>query len=258
MVARKLSSLKGLERFLRAFIEEGVPDMTRWLQSKKKSRLLLDEVHKHIFDLGPPTPPGKGTWRTKYYQWLMHHSSEILTTLDTMKDIEFYVGRFPYSKAKIAKHRHLQFHIEAFLQEIYILQQRLIQFLTFIARQHRRDPRLPQIQAACKVLNDFVIDAMKKGIAIRGSHVHKWRLSDTQIDRLHGINLHTMMPNKEIKKAFEAYYESEYRKIRKQWRKWIASGIAEARNLVDAYFDEVFKLMFDDKGKLIYPSRLKL
>jgi hypothetical protein len=28
--------------------------------------------------------------------------------------------------------------------------------------------------------------------------------------------------------------------------------------LVDAYFDEVFKLMFDDKGKLIYPSRLKL
>jgi hypothetical protein len=174
-----------------------------------------------------------------------------------MKDIEFYVGRFPYSQARIAKHRHLLFHIEAFLGELYILQQRLIQFLTFITRQHRRDPRLQQIQAACKVLNDFVIDAMRKGIAIRGSHVHKWRLSDNQIDRLNGINFYTMMPNAKIKKAFKAYYESEYWKIRKHWRKWIASGIAEAQNLVDAYFDGVFRLMFNDKGKLLYPSRLK-
>jgi hypothetical protein len=257
MVPPKTSSLKGLEKFERALVEEGMPDMIGLLQSKKKAKLLLDEIHKHIFDLGPPTPPGKTTGRSKHRQWLMHHSSEILTTLDTMKDIEFYIGRFPYSKAKIAKHRHLQFHVEAFLQELYILQQRLIQFLKFIERQHRRDPRLPQIQAECEVLNNFVIEAMKKGIAIRGSHVHKWRLSDTQIDRLNGIRFYTMMPNKKIQTAFKAYYESEYRKIRKQWRKWIASGTEEAQKLVDAYFDEVFKLMFDDRNKLVYPARLK-
>jgi hypothetical protein len=34
-------------------------------------------------------------------------------------------------------------------------------------------------------------------------------------------------------------------------------GMAEAQKFVDAYFDEVFKLLFDDKGKLAYPSRLK-
>jgi hypothetical protein len=47
------------------------------------------------------------------------------------------------------------------------------------------------------------------------------------------------------------------RKTRKQWRGWITGGIAEAQKLVDAYFDEAFKLVSDGKGKPIYPSRLK-
>ena len=46
------------------------------------------------------------------------------------------------------------------------------------------------------------------------------------------------------------FYESEYWKTRKQWRGWIAGGgIASAQKLVDAYFDEVFKLVFDDQGQ---------
>jgi hypothetical protein len=98
---------------------------------------------------------------------------------------------------------------------------------------------------------------MKKGIAIRGSHVHKWRLSDTKIDRLNAIRFYTLGPGTELERVFRAFYEAEYRKTRKQWRGWITGGIMEAQKLVDAYFDEVFKLMFDGRGKPIYPSRLK-
>jgi hypothetical protein len=76
MVPPKTSSLKGLEKFERALVEEGMPDMIGLLQSKKEAKLLLDEIHKHIFDLGPPTPPGKTTGRSKHRQWLMHHSSD--------------------------------------------------------------------------------------------------------------------------------------------------------------------------------------
>lgn len=223
--------------------------MTRLLKSKK-AKLLMHEMHKEIFELGPPTPLNKPTGRTRYHQWLMHHGSEISRSLDTMRDIEFYIGKFPYRKTQVAKHRHLQFHVESFLHELYILQERLTQFLKFVERQHRRDPRLPRIKAACAVLNTLVIDSMKKGIAIRGSHVHRWRMSDTKIDRLNAISFYTMMPNKKIKRVFKAFYESEYRKTRKQWRGWITSGIAEAQKLVDEYFDEVFKLVFDDMGKL--------
>jgi hypothetical protein len=143
------------------------------------------------------------------------------------------------------------------LHELYILQQRLLQFLKFIERQHKGDPRQPGIKAACVVLNTFVVDSMKKGIAIRGSHVHRWRLSDSKVDRLNAIRFSTLMTGTELEKVFRAFYEAEYMKTRKQWRGWITGGILEAQKLIDAYFDEVFKLIFDRKGKPIYPSRLK-
>jgi hypothetical protein len=65
------------------------------------------------------------------------------------------------------------------------------------------------------------------------------------------------MPGTELERVLKAFYEAEYRKTRKQWHGWIASSIVEAQKLVDAYFDEVFKLVFDGKGKPIYPSSLK-
>ena len=80
---------------------------------------------------------------------------------------------------------------------------------------------------------------------------------NAKIDRLHAISFYTMMPNKKIKGVFGVFYEAEYRKTRKQWRSWITAGIAEAQKLADAYFDAVYMLVFDGKGKLAYPSRLK-
>jgi len=256
MAAHKLSSLKGLQKFQMAIVNDGRPAMMRLLRSKK-AKLLMHEIHKDMFELGPPTPLNKPTGRSRYHQWLLHHVSEIDRSLETMREVEFYIGRFPYRKTQIAKHRHLQFYVESFLQELYILQERLVQFLKFVERQHRMDPRLPQIKATCAALNALVIDSMKSVIAIRGSHVHRWRLSDTKIDRLHTINFYTLMPDDKIKRAFKKFYESEYRKTRKRWRAWIKRNIAEGDKLIDHYFDEVFKLMFDGKGKLVYPSRLK-
>jgi hypothetical protein len=235
MAARKPQ--KGLDKFQYALVASGRPKMTALFRSKKKAKLLLDEIHKEIFELGPPTPPGKPTGRSRYRQWLMHHFSEILRALDTMKDVEFYIGRFPYRKATIVKHRHVQFHVEAFLHEIYILRGRLAQFLAFIERSHRSDPRLPEIKDACGVLNSFVVESMKKGVAIRGSHVHRWRLSDTKIERLHAISFYTLGPKSKLTRVFKTFYEAEYRKTRKLWRGWIAEGIAEAQTIVDAYFD---------------------
>jgi hypothetical protein len=253
----KLSSFKGLEKFQAALMNDGLSDMVGWLKSRKTSKLLMDEVHKHIFETGPPTPPRKRTGRSNYYQLLTYHLAEIQTTLDTMRDIEFYMGRFPYSEATVARHRHLIFHVQAFLNELYILQQRLLAFLKFIERQHRKDPRLDDIKLVCDVLRAFVTEAMKKGVDIRGSHVHRWRLSDNDHDRLIGIDLYAKMPNEKIREAFKRYYDSEYKKIRAQRRKWVASGIEASQEVVDTFFDELLKLVFDEKGAMVYPSRLK-
>jgi hypothetical protein len=64
----------------------------RWLRSKKKAKLLLHEIHKEIFELGPPTPPGKPTGRSRYLQWVSHHTSEIERARDTMEGARYDEG----------------------------------------------------------------------------------------------------------------------------------------------------------------------
>src|SRR5258708_8906688 len=131
-----------------------------------------------------------------------------------MRDTDFYMGQFPYSEAKVAKHRHLVFHVQAFLNEIYILQQRLLRLLAFIERNQRGDARLDHIKDVSLVLRNFVTQSMKKGVAIRGRHVHERRLSDNDHDRLIGMSLYTKMPHGGIRRAGKSYYESAYKKIR--------------------------------------------
>ena len=52
-----------------------------------------------------------------------------------------------------------------------------------------------------------------------------------------------MIPNEKVKKAFEAFYESEHKKTRKLWREWIAGSTVETQKLLDAYFDEAYQLV---------------
>jgi hypothetical protein len=256
-VAKKTPPLKGFERFQRALVDAMKRDMDPWLKSKKHLKLILDEMHKEIFELGEPTPPRKPTGRSRYLQMVTHHFSEISTSFDTMNDIEFYVGRFPYRKTTIARHRHLQFHVEAYLHELYVLEQRLLQFLTFIERQHRDDPRLPAIKDLCGKIKEYVLGALKKGTTLRGRHVHQHRLSDTQIERLHAIRFYTLGKESKFTRVFRAFYLAEYLKVRKQWRTWVEWGNSSARKMLDAYFDGIFPVVFEKVGAMRYPSRLK-
>src|SRR5258708_12849000 len=97
----KLSSLKGLDKFQAALMNDGLPDMIRWLKSKKKAKLLMEEVHKHIFELGPPTPPGKRTGRRNYHQLLTYHLPAIPTTLTPIPPLDSYMRHFPHPHATL-------------------------------------------------------------------------------------------------------------------------------------------------------------
>lgn len=259
-MTRSKKKLKGFEKFELAYLRVGTKDFTRWLKSKENSKRVFEEIHKHVLDLGPATPPrGKGqrTGREEFFYKLSWAFREVASTVEALRHIEFYIGRFPYRNAPVSKHRYLQFHFEAFLHEIYILELRFKSCLTMLERQYRKDPRLPVIQDVCAQLKEIVTDALKKLVGYRGGHVHQYRISETHIDRLEGIHLYTLSSNRKIKRAFQAYYRSEYRKIRKSLQAWIASANTSIRQLLDIFFDGVYAITFNKNGTVRYPSRLK-
>lgn len=106
-------------------------------------------------------------------------------------------------------------------------------------------------------MKEYVLEAMKKGTRLRSSHVHQSRLSDKQIERLHTIRFYTLGKESELTRVFRDFYLAEYRKVRRQWRTWVAEGNSSARKMLDMYFDGIFPVVFEKDGAMRYPSRLK-
>jgi hypothetical protein len=52
-----------------------------------------------------------------------------------------------------------------------------------------------------------------------------------------------------------AFYRAQYRKIRAQWRAWIAGGNSSARKLLDTYFDAVFPVVSEKSGSSEEPEQ---
>ena len=83
-------------------------------------------------------------------------------------EIEIYIGRFPYRNTKISKTRHLAYHMENYLNEIYILKERLNSYFTTIGRIYRKDRRIQDILKRTKPLFAFVNNTLKGIIDTRG------------------------------------------------------------------------------------------
>jgi hypothetical protein len=163
--------MEGLENFTTSLNRAMKDDLDKLFKSKKKSKLLMKEIHKHIFDLGEPTPVSKRTLRQTHLSKVFDGYFEILKSLDVLCDIEFYISRFPYRTAFIPKHGHLQFYAEAYLHEVYVLEQRLLAFLKVLERAHRKDAKIDAIKDLCDLLRGFVLKTFKKMHDLRGGHV---------------------------------------------------------------------------------------
>jgi hypothetical protein len=257
----KILHMSGYKKFMGALTAVMLQHLRDVHKDEKRATVLNQRGMKYLFDAGPDVAAPDLTERERYVGGLVWHFSEVALAAETLKDIEFYIRLFPYDVSKISKHRHLQFLVEAYLHEIYILEQRLSAHLKFIERQHKADPRLSQVKARCQTLKKDIQIYLKELVSTRGSHVHETRFSDRRLGRLAAFELLGMPDNRDkdegkMATAMRARYESEYRKARTRFREWIRKTNSQMSALLDLYFQTLFPLVFHPDNSVSYPSRL--
>ena len=141
------------------------------------------------------------------------------------------------------------------MHELYVLQQRLCRYLKTIERQFRRSIQLPEIKKRSEPVSKFVIQALENVVKVRGSHVHITRAYDKNIARLGTMTLLTKGSDKAFKLAIQVLLRDEARKIRKQWKRKVTDNNTAIEKLLDAYFEALHPLIFEDDGAIKYPSR---
>lgn len=170
--------------------------------------------------------------------------------IDTYEALEFSSQLLsvasPRSK-KIAKERYVKFVVNTYLQDVYILKERMNTYATKIKRMHERigrnnlvsqhiDPLFPQIKSSFKGIVDT-----------RGAHVHAKRFTDENLSEATSLALiATHSPE------FEHYYNFSVHKVKIEWKNRIRRNNEQTLKLLNLYFGELICVVADN-GEVIAP-----
>ncbi len=178
--------------------------------------------------------------------YLLH---EITLSVECIEDIEVYLQN--HQTSPVSQVRYLRYHVDGFLNELYILQERLLSYLDFIEKRYRRNRESKNISERVTSLHGIIKNTLGPLMKTRGAHVHQSRYSDKYLDRVSSLSLLVeLLSADDVKMA----YEKSLMVARIYWLDQVKAGIKLVRALLEGYFKNLHELLFDNDEKLKYPS----
>jgi len=174
---------------------------------------------------------------------------EIEDSVNCLRNVAVYMRRFPYARAGVDKAAYLQYHVENYLGEVYILQQRVDAYLTVVSRTYRSDASASKIAQAAKAARSQFRSALGKPLSTRGAHVHRRRYTDSDLEQLGSLRLLAGVSH-----PMKREYEKAYREVRARKREWISSTNQMVEALLDQAFAVLLPLVFDEARRLRQPG----
>jgi hypothetical protein len=176
---------------------------------------------------------------------------EISMSVDNIRNISVYIRRFPYSNTGITRNAYLRYHMENYLNELYILSKRMETYVTMVQRMYKGNVAVSHVAEIGKDIKILVNSALKPFINIRNPHIHLPRITDHDFDML------TIFERLRTEgEQFSHLYEEIWRKVCRIKRLWIKGTNASIMKLLDHYFDFLHKLVFDSNGCVCVPAAL--
>ena len=121
----------GMEKFVSAVMEVTKPLIAEIIDKEKAlevmSNVIFDEPGVRHMGL-TPSP------KEKLLRKILSGFSEIEATFQVLNDIPFYIRRFPSQNTNVSKTRFLNYHVGNYLNENYILRERLRTYQKVIVR----------------------------------------------------------------------------------------------------------------------------
>lgn len=200
-------------------------------------------------EVEPAPPPHPQNPKERMISKLLLGLSEVLDSVQNLQNIAVYTRRFPYARSGIEKGAYLRYHLENHLSELYILEERMYAYLTFISRQYRRDSRARIVSRVTDAIRNDLASILSGVRQARGTHVHEQRYSDPELDRLRTLEI-----IKGQNSRWADLYELVYRQTREARLKRIAETNRTIQGLLDIHFEYLLSLLRGGDGHLRMPD----
>lgn len=167
--------------------------------------------------------------------------TEIGSALEALTLIEKLLSLAPPRSKRIDKDSYLKLLVGSYLQELYILEQRLTAYAKKISRLYDK-PSLPP------AVRRVVYEPLEGIINTRGAHVHQRRFTDERLDMVSTLALFRRAGHQ-----LGDDLEFEYKLAQLQWSKRVKKNNKATRTLIDQYCTLLNDVVCSD-GKIVLPE----
>jgi len=141
-----------------------------------------------------PANPNPSAYERYWADWLFEFG-EIDAAMQHLRQATAYLSNYPGTRffRKWSEADWIRYHFEAYLQGVYILEERLQHFL----KRARKAAIAGRSKRGIGVIDHLMVvvaDSLASANRVRGSHVHVRRYDDDALNRLDGLVLFTKVP----------------------------------------------------------------
>lgn len=250
--------MENFDKYKKNLLSVGRKKLLNIIKSKEDIKKLEEAILNDIFPPEESEKVNQAYLPHDFFGFLFHGFNEIIISLERLQNFETYISRFPNTKTSRAKINYLRFLIENYLNEIYILKERLIKYIKKIKNFYKKDCRYTSIKNKCQQLTNKVEESLKNIKNLRHRHTHIVRYSDKDVERLETLSLHEEYLS-ELKKILPTYiipnFKTEYRKARNKWKKIFRKNNKDIKIVLNYCFKEINTIVFPEDGEISYPKK---
>jgi len=138
--------------------------------------------------------------------------------------------------------------IEAYLNEVYVFQQRLLSYVRRVRRYAEKRTAKAEVGRILDTIERMVFTTFEEIIKTRGASVHVTRYTDDDVSRLNTLDL---LVNHGRMSGLKGFYNTETRRIRRKWQATARNNNREIKQLLDLYFSTLHLYVFGPKVQLV-------
>lgn len=209
----------------------------------------------YLFDLpGPKSVKPEPKPESKFIRTLVVGSLEIYTASRRIANARRYFLQTPRGISQ-SKSDYLEFVLYAYLNELYVLEERMCAYVKALARAASRNSDVrKRLEKIVPNLLERVCNAFRGTREVRGSHIHRQRFRDEEVGRLSSLEL--VVTSQSFRKSaddftiYELLYRNQLRKVKRSWRKRFQDNETAIETLLNQYFEVIMEALLEKNGSL--------
>lgn len=210
--------------------------MAKWASAYMKP--IVDNHQK-----GTLTEPSKHV----VFNTIFYGFTEISNTFEVLRLSEILISVAPPRSKRVNNDEYIKYLINTYLQDVYILKERLNTYATRLKRLHNRADREDLTEQYIDPLFQFIKTSLDGLINTRSSHVHANRYSDEELD-----NVTQMALISKYNPDLEKHYKFSFKNAQISWSTRIKSNNDTTEKLLDYYFENISKVV-KENGRVFMP-----